>query len=120
MVVVTKYHLPISFIHKCLESLWSFSQFLNSWDILLIFTSSTFFTSCTVCGKFLLQVSGSFITNKAEINIGIPIITIGNGDQILAKGPKYGTIRLKTLEIVEAEPTAWERKFVGYNSLVIK
>ena len=55
---------------------------------------------------YVLQVSGSFITSRAEINIGIPIITIGNGDQILAKGPIYGTIRLKTLEIVEAEPTA--------------
>ena len=54
------------------------------------------------------------------MNTGIPIITIGNGGHIFANGPRNGAHMQKIREIVDAEPTACDRKFVGYNSLVIK
>ena len=66
----------------------------------------------------LFCVSGSLRTSAAEINIGTPIVNMGNGSQTLAKVPKNGAPRQKILDMVEAEPTAWERKLVGYSSAV--
>ena len=81
------------------------------------FISWTFFT---VCGNILFDVSGRYNTSNDDIKIGTPIITIGNGGHILAKGPKNGAHMQNTRDIVEAVPTAWDLKFVGYNSLVMR
>ena len=50
----------------------------------------------------------------------LPIMTMGNGGQSFARGPIYGAHRQKIRDTAERKPTAWERKLVGYNSLVIK
>ncbi len=52
--------------------------------------------------------------------IGIPTTIMGMGSHILANGPKKGAQVQNIREMVEADPTACARKFVGYNSAVIR
>ena len=54
------------------------------------------------------------------MRIGTPMTNIGNGRQISAKGFRNGAQAQKILEMDESEPTAWDLKFVGYSSQVIK
>ena len=92
--------------------------FLNKIYVYVVIDSNSCALSI-VDGNCLSFVSGSLRTSQPDITIGTPMTSIGRGCQYSARGPKNGANAQNTLAILDAVPTACERRLVGYRSHVI-
>ena len=92
--------------------------FLNKIYVYVVIDSNSCALSI-VAGNCLSFVSGSLRTSHPEITIGTPMTSIGSGCQYSARGPKNGASAQNTRAILDAVPTACDRRLVGYRSQVI-